>query len=393
MYINSGKFNQTINKIQDLVDEFEKLCFQNNNFTLFLANGDIVNIKFLESNIPHLLGVKTSYLEQSNLFKPGMNEYDKLKYFLYNSYAFTNLVLKGNLNYESMFSKDIDKKLDSFTQNINIRTDDMHYIIKYDSEKTYKSGEENQDVCNYYIIRRKGSIYYALGIARRGSTNYYAPVTSRKYENYEELSNFLQTIAKKQEFTYANNLIICNNFQNYKSSFPISLDEKDSKLNLICNESKKYDASVSVASDYRFTISKLKKYQSIFSSNNYVLSRLGESLKSGTILDIDTIDTSANEAEISKEILDIVSICNDILCNNSFGDSNIQNTYTEISNENRLLKDNLIALKKSLEEKNSQIEKLVSSNSMLEEESKKCKESIDIMEEAYQKIKSLRSEQ
>lgn len=389
MNMNREKFDEIVEKMQELVSSFEKLCFEKNKFTLFLANGEILNISFLKVNIAHLLGVKTSYLQQANLFKSWMNEYDKLKYFLDNAYTFSNLVYKGKLNFNSMFSKDVYKKLDAFSQNINIRTDDMHYIIKYDSEKTYALGNENQDICDYYIIRKKGTNYYALGIANKGVGNFYLPVTSRKYDDYEQLSDFLKTLAKKQEFTYVNNLIINNNIQNYRSSFPISLDDKDSKLNLIISEAKKYDASVSVANDFSFTISKLKKYQSIFSGNNYILRSLGESLKNRTILDIETIDTTPNETEISKEILDLISTCNDILCDTSFNNSDIQNTYSQISNENKNLKEELIELKRKLEEKDKQIEKLSLSNSTLEKENSKCRESIQIIEDAYQKIKTL----
>lgn len=88
MEMNYSKYEQIIEGISKNIELYEKLQLYNNQYSLFLANGDVLNIKFKNNNISHLLGVKTEYLKQSNKFKPNMNSYDSLKYFIENGYVF-----------------------------------------------------------------------------------------------------------------------------------------------------------------------------------------------------------------------------------------------------------------------------------------------------------------
>lgn len=139
MEMNYSKYEQIIERISKNIELYEKLQLYNNQYSLFLANGDVLNIKFKNNNISHLLGVKTEYLKQSNKFKPNMNSYDSLKYFIENGYVFKKLVDDRLLNYQSMFSKYVEVKNQAFEVNSKIRTDDMLYVVKYDGEKNISS--------------------------------------------------------------------------------------------------------------------------------------------------------------------------------------------------------------------------------------------------------------
>ena len=148
MEFSLEKYNNIIEKLNNNISYYERMNFYNNKYLLYLANGSILNVRIFENNIAHLLGVNLDYLKMSNKFKPNMNSYECLKYFLDNSYMFGKLASEKKLNFDSMFSKNIDEKLDVFIDNINIRTDDMFFIIKYDKEKTYQI-EEKFDICDY----------------------------------------------------------------------------------------------------------------------------------------------------------------------------------------------------------------------------------------------------
>lgn len=200
MKIDTAKFEEIIENITKNINLYERIQFYNNHYALFLANGEILNIKFLRNNIPHLLGVDIDYLKLSNKFKPNASYYDNLNYFLENSFNFRKLVNKGSMSYSSMFSSYVDEKNYAFEKNAKIRTDDMFYIVKYDREKTYKI-EPKADICEYYIIRRSNNKYYVLGLMK--NENLYLPVSSRMYDDEENFDKFMARIANKQEITYA----------------------------------------------------------------------------------------------------------------------------------------------------------------------------------------------
>lgn len=63
MEMNYSKYEQIIEGISKNIELYEKLQLYNNQYSLFLANGDVLNIKFKNNNISHLLGVKTEYLK------------------------------------------------------------------------------------------------------------------------------------------------------------------------------------------------------------------------------------------------------------------------------------------------------------------------------------------
>ncbi len=111
MKIDTAKFEEIIENITKNINLYERIQFYNNHYALFLANGEILNIKFLRNNIPHLLGVDIDYLKLSNKFKPNASYYDNLNYFLENSFNFRKLVNEGSMSYSSMFSSYVDEKI------------------------------------------------------------------------------------------------------------------------------------------------------------------------------------------------------------------------------------------------------------------------------------------
>ena len=69
MSVNIVKYNEIIDKINERVNWFERLDIKNNRVDMYLGNGDILNIRFPEASIAHLLGINLSYLNMTNKFR------------------------------------------------------------------------------------------------------------------------------------------------------------------------------------------------------------------------------------------------------------------------------------------------------------------------------------
>ena len=76
MSVNIVKYNEIIDKINERVNWFERLDIKNNRVDMYLSNGDILNIRFSEASIAHLLGINLSYLNMTNKFRKDAVSYD-----------------------------------------------------------------------------------------------------------------------------------------------------------------------------------------------------------------------------------------------------------------------------------------------------------------------------
>ena len=383
--INLAKYNEIMDKIENLVNYYDRIEFSNNKYTLYLANGDLLNIRLFENNLPHILGVNIEYLRLSNKFNPGMNSYEILKYFIENRYTFGNLGNSGKLSFDLMFSKHIDEKLEAFNDNINIRNDDIYTIVKYDSEKTYKL-EDKAEICDYYIVRQKLNKYFVLGVVK--NEKYYIPSTSRKYDDFQELEKYISRIACKQELTYPHLIKIENYKNSYKNTFSLALETKEALLDKTIKISQKYGATASVAKDYNYTLNKIKNDRTEHYVSINVLRLLSDSIKSGNVLDESIIEETVGDIELNSDIINLINVCNNSLCYIENNESAI-NSYSTLNDENKKLKEELEQLKEALKIEEDERKKVDDMNIELALENEKNKEKISIFEEAYQKIKEI----
>lgn len=382
--MTQAKYNELIEKIQNCLNTYKKTNYQTNKITLYLANGEALNIRFPKNGIAHLLGVNIEYLKLSNLFRKNMNTYECLEYFLENSYTFSKLIFHDNkLNTEEIFSKNIEEKLSSFWENIRIRSDDLIAVVKYDREKAYQS-ELPIDVSDYFIIRRKSGSYFVLGLKNNEEKGLaYVPTTSRRYEEYQEYDELMARIAYKQELTYINSEKIENEDKNYHQNFHTSKDVKTERTDHLINLGKKYSASVSVANDYLYFLRKNKIQIQEIEMNIEVLSLLKDAIKNGEVLDIEKLEIKTS---IRPSITDLINLCNDIICSNN---KNALISYSTVAEENKNLKEELCQLKQSIlkikEENNTLRNKLLDEEIIKETYQKQ----LNIYEEAYQKARKL----
>ena len=386
MSVNIVKYNEIIDKINECVNWFERLDIKNNRVDMYLGNGDILNIRFPEAGIAHLLGINLSYLNMTNKFRKDAVSYDKLKYVLKEPYVFQKLLVSKTISMENMFSDSIDQKLSVFKDNLSVRIDDIYCVIKYDNEKTYQSINV-PDVCDYYVIRKKGSNYLVLGLVK--NDNVYNPATSRLYDDEEKFNEFMNRVAKKQKITYPHLLNINNPYRDYKVNVFFPLAEKERVLNSVINISQKYSATPAVASDYAFTINKLKNVREDKILNLNVLRLLSDCIKSGTPLDSNTIGQICGDSDIPEIISTLIDVCNDGLCAGLISDSGKQcYSVMEARNNELNVRANQLELELAEEKQKNQLMEL-QLNQLLEENTA-YKSQLDVYDQAYQKVMTLR---
>lgn len=382
MSVDIAKYNEIVAKANNCVNWFEKLDIKNNKINFYLANGDILNIRIFEANIAHLLGFNISYLNMTNKFNKDLSNYDKLKYVLEKPYIFKNLLINNDISTDFMFSDSINQKLAVFKDNLSIRSDDIYCVIKYDNEKTYQA-INIPDPCDYYIIRKKRNNYLVLGLINNG--NVYTPATSRLYDDKEKFDEFMNRVARKQEITYPHLLNINNPYRDYKVNAFFPLSEKEYILNNIINISQKYSATPAVARDYAFTINKFKTVREDQNINLNILRLLSDSIKSGTVLDENTINQICGTInDIPGIISTLISNCNDILCDST----SLKNSTLKAKNNELNARVNRLELELAEEKlKNQNVEHQL--NQLLDENTT-YKSQLDVYDQAYQKVMTLR---
>lgn len=382
MSVDIAKYNEIVAKANDCVNWFEKLDIKNNKINFYLANGDILNIRIFEANIAHLLGFNISYLNMTNKFNKDLSNFDKLKYVLAKPYIFKNLLINSDISTDFMFSDSINQKLAVFKDNLSIRSDDIYCVIKYDNEKTYQA-INIPDPCDYYIIRKKRNNHLVLGLIKNG--NVYTPVTSRLYDDKEKFDEFMNRVARKQEITYPHLLNINNPYRDYKVNAFFPLSEKEYILNNIINISQKYSATPAVARDYAFTINKFKTVREDQNINLNILRLLSDSIKSGTVLDENTINQICGTTnDIPGIISTLISTCNDTLCNStSLKDSTLKAKNNELNARVNQLELELAEEKLKNQNVEHQLNQLLDENTTY-------KSQLDVYDQAYQKVMTLR---
>ena len=385
-YFNSSDYSEIVEKMEKCLEYYEKMTFKNNKYSLYLANGEILNVIFLPENIPHLLGLKVEMLKRYNFVKNSMSSYDCLKYFLENNYSILQKLRKENIPYEKIFSEYINEKLDNFINIINIRTDDLEYIIKYDNEKTYQI-EDHSEISDYYIVRRKNGVYSILGLIKDSENNTFCRATSsRKYENEKDLNEFINRLAKKQDLTYCYLLKVRNSFHKYENSFSLKLEERMELLNKIIDLSSKTDSTCSVVNDYLYTLNKLKNEKTNSSTSIEVLKLLSGCIKSGNVLDSNILTEVCGNIELNNDVINLINICNDLVCSTESSNELAQTNYSKLNEENISLKQELEQLKKQLTESESKNEQLLDENKSLSEQNNSYQQDMNILKETYIKV-------
>ena len=140
-----NKFNG--NKILDILDNVENCLnwyldnnISNTRYKLLLSNDEKIEIDLSERALPHLLGINIDFLRSTGHYTGGASS------ILYDILESPNLLFAhirdGHMQENQIFSKHIDKKLANFKYACSLNVFNIEFIAKYESTKSYVTGEE-----------------------------------------------------------------------------------------------------------------------------------------------------------------------------------------------------------------------------------------------------------
>jgi len=385
--INLNDFDNIIACIRSNVGYFER-TLEANKYSLNLANGDYINIVIPSNCIGHLLGIKIDELKSSGIIRMDTSISEVIRKLINSEITYQGLKNKG-FPIEKMFSEFIEKKLEIFTEVIKIRTDDLEFIVKYSTDRTYTSSDYAIKG-DYFIIRKhEDEIYSALGLVYNENMRKYIPNTSRLFINKEELQRFLSTL-KNQEVTYPTCFTIDNYDQDFHKTFYSKLDEK-----LIWCKKLKFLASnfglIPVNnSDVLFIIEKYMNANRDNSNNISVITAILENIKSGTIIEKKYLMESLGIRYMSEEVSELIDTINNYLYSNTKVEIAPEYSFTELTNRiNELEKENN-SDKKELERVQAQLRIAQEEIARLNQQLEISNQCLNIYEEANAKVLELK---
>ena len=383
--MNIPQYNDIINKIGENLEEYET-ALKERIYTIGLANGDYINIRFPESHIAHLLGVNTDELRKSGIIKYDVPSYEILKK-LVDSISYGTLERK--MNVDSIFSEYTDLKIDGFINNIKIRSDDIHCIIKYKSDRTYTTGEEKEN-SDYFIIRKRGQGFMALGVVKTNVYDKYSvPVTARYFKDKDELNAFLNKVGINQEITYPHTFKM--EIEHDYITTPLyssytSMEDKLKYTRLIKSIASQCNGIPSNAKDSAAVIERFLNSKQAANNQMSILNIIRDNIKSSNPVDKEEVKQILDNSEIPEEIDKLIDACNDLICSGS-GNSQSALSYSTIQNENEVLKQEMAKMKEELEQSRTTIDEITQENEQLTEQNAVYTKKFKVIKDAFDSIK------
>ena len=103
MLTSTAKYNEIMEKMDVCFDEYNRKNFDNNKFSLSLANGDYLTVRVPKNSIAHLLGVNIDYLRSKGTVRMNTSAYDALTKILEERFQIGQSIWRENLKQESIF--------------------------------------------------------------------------------------------------------------------------------------------------------------------------------------------------------------------------------------------------------------------------------------------------
>lgn len=379
---SKAQYDAIIERLQVLIKYYE-IGLETNEYTLKLSNGDGIYLTFPRNQIAHLLGVKTELLKKTN----NQEESYKIIKKLINS-DITYFDLKstfGEENIGAIFSDYIDRKLEIFADLLKLRTYNMLFIVKYKTDRSYATGEQTEN-SDYFIIRKHGLEYSALGICKGLGYDEYLPVTSRLFKSDAEFMAFLNKVAQHQEITYPVFLKIENLPKGYEKKINPDYDEKLVCAKRLMKYANEVNAIPSNTKDSMYIIEKTIDGKQKRVNNYSICNVIKDGLQTGTFIEKSELLEMIDEKYLPTDIDSLVDAANDIICANYRNDEYKGESYSQVKNENDELKKELESLKLTLSERDSLISSLENEKSKLTSECEEKTRKLNILNDAFRSI-------
>ena len=318
MNFKLGELEELFYNIEDIVDYVEKAQIWNNSTKIYLGNNEKINLVIPKDSIPHLLGIDTNYLNSTKIFGCS-NSFELLKKLIEDPYRINKLRNEGILNYNSLFSSHILKKIECFKENIKINIYETEFVCKYNSTKSYMVTEKSEKF-DYIIVKKYSD--GKIGVLGLIKNEYNYVIRSNQiFANYEEFETKMKDVLTNQELTIISGIKISNEDIDYNRNFSLNLETKQQKVRKLLYYKKELDASIDVSGDYIHNVGilgteKNHRYKRV-DTIDYIIKQI----MSGKAINQEVIE--------DDNLLKICEAYNNLLCKESVGDSDIQVTYSD----------------------------------------------------------------
>lgn len=375
MDLTKHELEDLLYNIKEIINYIEKSNFDKRRFKIYLSNGEDLNFSVSKASIPHLLGVDIPYLLSTRIFTNN-TAFNLLKKLASNSDKVWKCYRQGIINFDQLFSPFVFKKVDNFRENIKIKINDVEFICKYNSEKSYINND-NSENCDYLIFKKLDNDKYGLLTLVRNA-GYFTPMSNQIFDDYESVKESLSSKLKHQDITLASCIKIYFNDENsyYDEDIKtlyLNTYDKRQKLNKLFEYKKDFDCSTDILQDYIFTLTKSNQNKTSQIEMNSTINTISSLIEKGEIIDISYVEP------VLKPIIDAY---NNIVCSLYIGNDTNQKNYTEIKEELKELKTKLTKESKISKEKEVENTALRKENKVLSEENSNLKD-------IHEKIKTL----
>ena len=344
------RLEEIVEKIKKIVEWYESQKFKNKKFKFYLTNEDSFMYSLPEDKIAHLLGVNINNIQTLGIYR-NTSSYGLLKEFIENFYRISEGVKNDTIKLDYIFSKHVNKKINSFKRNINMNLNDISFVCKYDGKKAYSDGKSTIK-CDYSIIKilEDGTILELdLVLSPDGKSVY--PVSNKMYVDEFEAEEDLKNILEKQEIAIAHSMLLFVFDSSQK--FYLKDYEKIEKINIIKKYIEKYDCYIDLIDEcqrlYKNTNTNREK-----TYNNYdIYETIIDCITKGRIIETDKL------YNLSTQQFDLIDAVNNHLIrriDTSYSEEN-QESYSKLRKSVLALreaKQTLINENRTLKQKNEE---------------------------------------
>ena len=356
----TNQFENIIEEIKYLVNWYEKKHIDLATTKVYLASGESFRYKATQDSIAHMLGIKTDFLSNCNMFNT-TKSYELVKELIKNDYRISEKIKNDEIKLSDIFSKHIHHKLDIFKFNISINLENTLFVCKYNREKVINYGKNPRN-CDYIIVKEldDGQIL-ELDVVKSGK--YVKPVSSRMYENETEAKDSFEDLLRYQDISILTSLIYDADYYDEGRKVFLNEAKKSSKLQQLENFSLRYNCNINTTGDCKYYYKKSIKGRNDGRNNYDIYDKIINCILDGEIITEQALGISKNE--ISEQTRDLINAINDKLM---LGNDNPNNekSYSTLEEKVKKLTE---ANKMFLKEKNE----LKEENDSLIDENKKLK--------------------
>lgn len=384
--MNIEEFYNIIDKIENCLNYYENKDYDATKYDIDFANGDHVSLKFNSKNIPHLLGINIDVLRSTGMYKE--YAYQTLWDIVNNPMKLYDLINKGYISYNQVFSDYINEKLDNFKSICGMRIFDLEFVVNYKKDRNLKSNEPLYD--GYYFGYLKDAKLSVVGFTLNENNNTYYPTTNLSFEQYsEEYNKFLRRLFTNQTTTIVetmrkNTLVDFGHVE--KQTYYYQNHDKVSFLRNCRRYAETYGASSNTISSNIFYVEKVMNLNEEKGIIAEIVNTIAEKITNNKMIDVRQLQNKF-DYPINNFILNLISAYNDSLVikrNNDKDDNNdndnLEYSYKEIIEDYNNCKkelERIESLKNKLEGQNKKLQEQLSSlkneNSTLQDEREQIK--------------------